>query len=91
MAFTYSPVCFRLINMADHNRAGNPPFCLKLVHKRKIIAIHAPPSLRLWSAQNIKIDPYSPTPPRTTSDKPFHIQKSSILASRVPTNAFDFA
>ncbi|KAK4412198.1 hypothetical protein Salat_2970700 [Sesamum alatum] len=25
----------------------NPPFCLKLVHKRKIIAIHAPPSLRL--------------------------------------------
>jgi len=47
-AFKYSrmgPVCFRLINMSDHNR--NPPFCLKLVLKMDLIALHAPRSLRL--------------------------------------------
>ena len=47
-AFTYSrmqPLCFRLINMSDHNL--HPPFCLKLVLKMDLIALHAPPSLRL--------------------------------------------
>lgn len=39
------PVCFRLINMSDHNRAGtHPPFCLKLIFKKDLIALHAPRS-----------------------------------------------
>lgn len=35
MAFTYSPLCFRLINMADHNRAGKPSILPETRPQRK--------------------------------------------------------
>ncbi|KAL0295066.1 UNVERIFIED_CONTAM: protein Ycf2 [Sesamum calycinum] len=64
-------------HMADHNRAGKPSILPETRPQKKD---NLQFTLRLlyvfWSAtRTIKIDPYSPTPPRTTSDKPFHIPK----------------